>query len=1825
MTTRELYVKDAKVWVPHPEKIWEGAILLDNYNSEKKTLELRTDDSKQTKIIEIKNDTDLPPLRNPDILLGENNLTSLSFLHEPAVLYNLQIRFQRHCIYTYCGIVLVAFNPYNELPIYGNDTIWAYRGQAMGDLEPHIFAVAEEAYTKLERESHDQSIIVSGESGAGKTVSAKYAMRYFATVGGSSTETQVEKKVLSSSPIMEAIGNAKTTRNDNSSRFGKFIEIQFNKNYHIIGASMRTYLLEKSRVVFQAGGERNYHIFYQMCSAMKKLPHLHLDFQDKFHYLNQGNDPIIDGVDDLVYFEETVNAFTMIGFTYKQQDDMFRILAAILHLGNIRFTNSDSQGGNDSEGSNISAKDKNLLIISELLGIDVNAMRKWLCHRKIVSMKEVFLKPMTVDEANGARDALAKHIYAELFNWIVSGINNSLQAQTKSQSFIGVLDIYGFETFEINSFEQFCINYANEKLQQQFNQHVFKLEQEEYLKEEIEWTFIDFYDNQPCIDLIETKLGILDLLDEECRMPKGTDSSWAEKLYTKCGKSKHFGKPRFGTSAFLIHHFADRVQYEAVGFLEKNRDTVIEEQIDILRSSQNKLLKKLFSEEDPKLTVPNARIKVSAQKTSSSSAPKQHKKTVGSQFRDSLNMLMSTLNATTPHYVRCIKPNDTKESFEYNPIRAVQQLRACGVLETIRISAAGFPSQRTYADFFHRFRSLCKFKEIKRDDLRETCRRILATYIKDEDKFKFGKTKVLFRAGQVAYLEKLRADRQRDACIMMQKTVRGFICRSRYRRIRKSILGLQRHARGYLARRKAQKIREQRAAVKIQARVRGWLVRKRFINLRRVVLGLQTYGRGAMARRRFRLMKDNAAAIVIQRFVRGYLVRKRCRRKLYNIILVQSCVRKFLARRVFRKLKAEARSVEHVKSLNKGLEMKIISLQHKITELTKENQHLKTAQNEVVDLKSKLEGLKTIEIENKKLNGVVAEKEKEVIKMKEAVEKERDEKMDLLQEKEKIMNLKNEENKRLVEENEKLMKENASANEKLKTNLRGAEEILKSRLEQEKDLLLHEQDQDRNAYQKLLKEYHDMEQQVEYLQQKLAVPGHSRSLSNASSGSGHITSTDLPPDDHNIDFGYGSVKSTGSSNTPYSRVENIDWHQQRTESPPDGEINVSKSPLERNGPPHGPVDVGLVLKLQQKLRDVEKENGRLIRMVEDLERESSEETTRAQDTFKLQELEMENEKLKKDLGSLQKSVLDKDPVNAQNKLMEQFEALREELGRRREECVQLRTVLAENTQRMKSLGSNYGRDVDIVNEDGELILAFEAQKKINRQLEDELQDKEKGWREQRKEWLAEIDRLQEEIQRQQKLLNVNLSKAPQTQTEAYLQHEVTRITAENLDLQEKYDKMSEECRNLKKKCKILAKRLKEAGLPDSVELTNDPATNNHSSADSGSNMPAIRKKERDYEGMLEFKKEDIGVIIRHLIIDLKPRISVTLLPGLPAYILFMCIRHTDCVNDDDKVRSLLTGYLNAVKKVIKKREDFDSSVLWLSNTLRLLHNMKQYSGDKPFQLENTPRQNEQCLRNFDLSEYRVVLSNVALWIFNNIVNNLKDRIQALTVPALLEHEAIAGLDSNKPGRARSSSMGEEPGPTQQMLEKLLDELSSVNKTLQYHGVDNEIIVQLFKQLFYFMCASALNNLLLRNELCHWTKGMQIRYNMSHLEQWARDQQLVPASEALQPIVQAAQLLQARKRDEDVDSVCDMCNKLTANQIVKILNLYTPADEFETRVPVSFIKKVQEKLTERNENTEQLLMDLRFSYPVRFPFNPSNIRLEDIDVPEVLHLPMLKKI
>lgn len=411
----------------------------------------------------------------------------------------------------------------------------------------------------------------------------------------------------------------------------------------------------------------------------------------------------------------------------------------------------------------------------------------------------------------------------------------------------------------------------------------------------------------------------------------------------------------------MIHHFADNVQYESNGFLEKNRDTIIEEQMSVLRNSPNKLLKKLFSMSDSrKLSVPSVsgtRVKVLPSKPLNV-APKANKKTVGSQFRDSLNLLMDTLNATTPHYVRCIKPNDTKTPFNYNPERAVQQLRACGVLETVRISAAGFPSRWYYDDFFQRYRVLCKFADIKRNDMRQTCEKILLLNIKAADKYQFGKNKIFFRAGQVAYLEKLRAEKLKKCCIIVQSQLRAFIHRKKYLKLRTAILNLQRYSRGFLARRKATELRQTKAAITIQRYVRGWVKRAQYKRLQYCILRLQTRCRGYLARKAFMIAKYNAKAVIIQRYARGYLARKWYKKQIRSIIICQSIIRKFMARRLYKKLRVEARSVEHVKKLNKGLENKIISLQQRIEELNKEINLSKNARNELNELKHKLENLR---------------------------------------------------------------------------------------------------------------------------------------------------------------------------------------------------------------------------------------------------------------------------------------------------------------------------------------------------------------------------------------------------------------------------------------------------------------------------------------------------------------------------------------------------------------------------------------------------------------------------------------------------------------------------------------------------------------------------------------------------------------------------------------------------------------------------------------------------------------------------------------------------
>ncbi|XP_061734089.1 unconventional myosin-Va isoform X2 [Nerophis ophidion] len=1857
--------KSARVWIPDVEEVWKSAELTKDYKNGDASLQLMLEDGSNLEHKLDPKTKNLPYLRNPDILVGENDLTALSYLHEPAVLHNLKVRFiDSKLIYTYCGIVLVAINPYETLPIYGTDIINAYSGQNMGDMDPHIFAVAEEAYKQMARDERNQSIIVSGESGAGKTVSAKYAMRYFATVSGSASEANVEEKVLASNPIMEAIGNAKTTRNDNSSRFGKYIEIGFDNRYRIIGANMRTYLLEKSRVVFQADEERNYHIFYQLCASshLPEFKKLKLSNANNFVYTWQGRSPVIEGVDDTKELCTTRHAFSLLGINESYQMGLFEVLAAILHLGNVEIKDKDS------DSSIIPSNNNHLTAFCELVGVTYEDMTQWLCHRKLKTATETYVKTLPRLQATNARDALAKHIYAKLFNWIVEHVNKALITNIKQHSFIGVLDIYGFETFEINSFEQFCINYANEKLQQQFNMHVFKLEQEEYMKEQIPWTLIDFYDNQPCINLIEAKMGVLDLLDEECRMPKGSDDSWAQKLYnTHLKTCSLFEKPRMSNRAFIIQHFADKVEYQCEGFLAKNKDTVNEEQIKVLKASKFDLLVELFKDEE-KATSPMAppagaggrtRLSIKPDKSRDTSS-KEHKKTVGCQFRNSLQMLMDTLNATTPHYVRCIKPNDFKQAFSFDPKRAVQQLRACGVLETIRISAAGFPSRWTYQEFFSRYRVLMKQKDVL-PDKKLTCRNVLEKLVQDQDKYQFGKTKIFFRAGQVAYLEKLRADKLRAACIRIQKTIRCWLARKNYLRMRNAAITIQRFTRGYQARCLAKFMRRTQAATLIQKYQRMYVARKRYRQKQAAALAIQTILRAYMARQKYQALLRESKVVIIQKHARGLLARRWYKRCLHSIVYLQCCIRRMRARRELKKLKIEARSVEHFKKLNKGMENKIMQLQRRIDEQTKEN---RTVNEKLVSLESsytteseRLRGelgrLRGVEDDAKNKGNQLTSLLEELEKLKKELSTTQQEKKTIEDwaqtyrtEMEKMVS-------ELKHQNVSLKKEKDDLNRLIQEQSQQMTEKMARTIAAETQQLEKDLNEERSRYQNLLTEHRRLEEKHDDLKEHISKPGHRRTDSTHSSNESEYT--------YNSEFAESEEGSRAAED------------------------------LTRG------MDTSLTLKLQKRLTELEQEKQSLRNELENKEEQFQRARARDETEFKKargaeleyeslkrQELESENKKLKHNLAEMRKSLLCDAAASAgapgspaYKVLLDQLNSSCEELEVRKEEVLILRSQLVSQKEAvqhketmtevavhvedvsklkdadelkqayigLKDTNRSTAPDVQKLNEDGELLLVNQGLQETIRLLEHQLQTQRRSYDSEVESMRGELQNVKEENNRQQQLLAQNLQLPPEARIEASLQHEITRLTNENLelvaddptasrearvlilrrmvDLMEQLEKQDRNIRKLKKQLKVYSKRIGEMGAGQAEGQTSPGQM-----VDEPIHPVNIPRREKDFQGMLEYKKEDELKLVKNLIIELKPRgVAVNLIPGLPAYILFMCLRHADYVNDDQKVRTLLTSTINSIKKILKKRgDDFETVSFWLANTCRFLHCLKQYSGEEPFMTHNTSRQNEHCLSNFDLTEYRQVISDLAIQIYQQLIKCMENILQPMIVSAMLEHETIQGVSGVKPTglRKRTSSIADEGTYT---LDSILRQLNAFHSTMCQHGTDPELIKQVVKQQFYIIGAVTLNNLLLRKDMCSWSKGMQIRYNVSQLEEWLRDKGLMVcgAKETLEPLIQAAQLLQVKKKtDEDAEAICSMCSALTTAQIVKVLNLYTPVNEFEERVSVAFIRTIQTRLRDRCVSP-QLLMDTKMIYPITFPFSPSSLALETIQIPGSLNLGFLTRV
>ncbi|KAK2564848.1 Unconventional myosin-X [Acropora cervicornis] len=724
---------------------------------------------------------------------GVDDMANLGDLHDAAILHNLHLRYKNDKIYTYIGSILCAVNPYYVIEgLYDKSVMEMYREKHIGELPPHVFAIANECYYSMWKKGESQCILISGESGAGKTESTKFILKYISDVSRGTGEMEnalnVEDAILQSSPIMEAFGNAKTVYNNNSSRFGKFIQ---------------------NRVVRQNPGERNYHIFYALLAGAseEQKNELLLNAPEKYHYLKQSGcygDPSINDVED---FNNVLNAMKVMSVADEEISDVLHVLSGVLQLGNVNFM---SAGGAQVTEKGI------LENVANLLRLDIYQLIDALTQKSMVLRGEEILSPLSVEQALDSRDSMAMNLYACTFKWLISKINQRIQG-SQSYSSIGVLDIFGFENFDVNRFEQFNINYANEKLQQYFNKHIFSLEQLEYNREGLDWTDIDWMDNGECLDLIEKKLGVLALIDEESNFPKGTDESMLEKLHSSQEGNSFYIKPRVANTKFGIKHYAGEVFYSTKGFLEKNRDAFRDEILNVLMESRSDFIYDIV--EPMKPSVPAAGTKKISRK----------RPTVSSQFKTSLASLMTTLGQSHPYFVRCVKPNEKKLPQSFSPGVVLSQLRYSGMLETVRIRRAGFPVRRTYEDFLFRYKVLLRGKAASGD--KSDCTLILQEFDPEKQSFKLGKTKVFMKDNLEYRVERERNAQLEAVAMMIKRRIMGYLQRKKYLKIRDDV-------------------------IKIQKNYKAHFYHKKYIEMRLAAVVIQKFERGRTARALLRRMLE---------------------------------------------------------------------------------------------------------------------------------------------------------------------------------------------------------------------------------------------------------------------------------------------------------------------------------------------------------------------------------------------------------------------------------------------------------------------------------------------------------------------------------------------------------------------------------------------------------------------------------------------------------------------------------------------------------------------------------------------------------------------------------------------------------------------------------------------------------------------------------------------------------------------------------------------------------------------------------------------------------
>ncbi|KAM6966388.1 LOW QUALITY PROTEIN: unconventional myosin-XV [Tautogolabrus adspersus] len=751
---------------------------------------------------------------------GVEDMTQLEEMHEGAVLLNLRKRSERELIYTYIGSILVSVNPYKMYNIYGTDMVLLYKGRALGENPPHLFAIANAAYSKMMDAKHNQVIIISGESGSGKTEATKLVLRYLAAIHHTSN---IAQQILEAAPLLESFGNAKTVRNDNSSRFGKYIEVYLEDGV-ISGAITSQYLLEKSRIVFQAKDERNYHIFYEMLAGLpaQQRQAFYLQEAETYYYLNQGGDCGITGKNDAEDFLRLRAAMEILHFTPEDQSAIFRVLSSILHLGNVYFQRYEADG--QEVASVVSAQE--IRVVAELLQISPEGLQKAITYKVTETMRDKIYTPLTVESAVDARDAVAKILYSLLFHWLTERINAQVYPRQHTIS-ISILDIYGFEDLAFNSFEQLCINYANEYLQFFFNKIVFREEQEEYSREQIPWQDIPFSDNQPCIDLIAAKPhGILRILDDQSCFPQATDHTFLQKCHYHHGNNPLYLKPKMPIPEFTIKHFAGRVTYQVYKFLDKNYDQVRQDVLDLFVQSKNKMVSNLFLVQAEVI----GQQRGGHMRKSSTVTRKYQAPTVSNKFQQSLLELVEKMERCNPFFVRCIKPNNMKLPGLFEGELVSNQLRHSGILETIRIRREGYPVRMPFYVFLFRYKSLVGLRGPPAAN-GENCVIMLSKLCPlRPGAYHVGVTKLFLKEDIYQLLECKRERTRQLAALTLQRYTRMFFVRKRFVAFRNRIIRLQAQCRGFLTRKRYVKMRE--SLVRFRSLVHMYVNRKRYIKMK---------------------------------------------------------------------------------------------------------------------------------------------------------------------------------------------------------------------------------------------------------------------------------------------------------------------------------------------------------------------------------------------------------------------------------------------------------------------------------------------------------------------------------------------------------------------------------------------------------------------------------------------------------------------------------------------------------------------------------------------------------------------------------------------------------------------------------------------------------------------------------------------------------------------------------------------------------------------------------------------------------------------------------